>query len=143
MQDRYRRHHLGDNGRCRPRRRSDSRGRGCAATPLEHLHDHITLVGIQAAELVLDIDTGLAAGVDEIFRLNVQLARQRIDTDFILQAKLLYTTSPFSFAEGQVGVNTWLTVHFNGLLNPGKENPAISWVIRHLSFASLRMTNDE
>jgi hypothetical protein len=46
-----------------------------------------------------------------------------------LQAKLLYTTSPFSFAEGQVGVNTWLTVHFNGLLNLGKENPAISWYL--------------
>jgi hypothetical protein len=50
----------------------------------------IALVRIQAAELVLDVDAGLAAQVEQVFALHVQLASQGINADFLsLQAELL------------------------------------------------------
>ena len=94
VQHRNRRHHLGDHRACGTGRRSDSRGG--PPTSLEHLQHDIALVWIQTAELVLDVDTGLAAHVDQVFRLDIQLARQRIDTDFFLQSELLYTAPRFS-----------------------------------------------
>jgi hypothetical protein len=44
------------------------------------------LIGFQAAQLVLNVEPCLPANIDEIFGLNVELARKRIDTDFVLQS---------------------------------------------------------
>src|SRR5206468_6053153 len=67
------------------------------ATPLYHLFDQVALLGIETAQLVLDVDAGLTAEVEQIFTLDVQLARQRIDADFLsLQAQLLVTTLRFA-----------------------------------------------
>jgi hypothetical protein len=103
MKDRDRSGHLRDHRRRRPWRCSDSR----TTAAFEHLHHSIALRRVQAAELVLHIETGLATEIEQVFRIDVQLARQRIDPDFILQAELLYTLSPRflksrGFAEGVI-----------------------------------------
>jgi hypothetical protein len=55
----------------------------------------ITLFRVETAELVLHVETGLAAKVEQVFALHVQFARQGVDTDFVfLQAQLLYRHSP-------------------------------------------------
>jgi len=52
--------------------------------------DGVALVGVQATELILDIDAGLTAQVKQILALDVQFARERVDTNFLfLQAQLL------------------------------------------------------
>jgi hypothetical protein len=49
------------------------------------------LLRIQTAELILDIDPGLLAKIDELFAVDVQFASQGIDPNFLsLQARLLY-----------------------------------------------------
>jgi hypothetical protein len=88
MQHRNRAHDLGDNSARCLRRRSN-----CHATPapFDQLHHGITLVGIQTAELVLHLDAVLATEINEIFALQIELFRQRIDADFLLQMQLLYS----------------------------------------------------
>ena len=50
----------------------------------------VALLGVQAAQLVLDIHSPLAAHVEQILAVDVQLARQRVNTDlFFQQAALL------------------------------------------------------
>jgi hypothetical protein len=41
------------------------------AAALYHLLNHLALIRIQAAELILDIDPGLAAHVEQVFALHV------------------------------------------------------------------------
>jgi hypothetical protein len=54
------------------------------------LLDDIALLWVEAAELVLDVEAGLAAQVEQIFALHVQLARQGINSYFLsLQEPLL------------------------------------------------------
>jgi hypothetical protein len=75
-------HHL-RNHRC-----SLLRGR-CHCNPsttLEHLLNHVALFGVQAAELVLNIEAGLTTRVKQVFPFDVQFTSQRINTDFLLQA---------------------------------------------------------
>jgi hypothetical protein len=76
------------------RRRGGGLGRGghrhTATGALDHELDGIALFRIQAAQLVLDVDTGLAAQVEQVLALHVQFARQGIDPYFLsLQAELL------------------------------------------------------
>jgi hypothetical protein len=72
-------------------RRSD--GNSATAAPFQELDHGIALMRIQGTELVLHVDTGLAADVEQVFRLEIQLARQGKNTDFVLQAELLYSPS--------------------------------------------------
>jgi hypothetical protein len=68
---------------------------GCSAALHQHLNG-VTLFGVDAAELVLDIDPGLAAHVEQVFALHVEFARQGVDAYFLflLQAELLCRLSP-------------------------------------------------
>jgi hypothetical protein len=55
----------------------------------------ITLFGIEAAQLILDIEARLPAHVQQVLAFNVQLSSQCINTDFLsLQAELLEETTP-------------------------------------------------
>jgi hypothetical protein len=57
--------------------------------PLAHQKlDGIALLGIQAAQLVLDIDTGLATHIDQVFALDVQFPRQYVDSDLLFLQEL-------------------------------------------------------
>ncbi len=52
----------------------------------------LDLLGFKVAELILDIQAMLAAQVEQIFALHVQLARQGINSQFLfLQSLLPYT----------------------------------------------------
>jgi hypothetical protein len=73
------------------------RGRGGRgpSPPLDQLNDLIADLGINAAQLVLHVDAGLATQIEQIFALHVQLASQRIDANFLfLQAELPVVTLP-------------------------------------------------
>jgi hypothetical protein len=70
------------------------------------LLDRVALVGIQTAELVLHIKASLAAHVEQIFALHVQLARQGKDTNFLfLQAQLPVLTTRSGFLVPHVPKN--------------------------------------
>ena len=71
-------------------RRSDGHS---TAARFSQLHDGIPLVRIQTAELVLHLDTGLAAEINKIFALEIEFFRQGINADFLLQMQLLYSQS--------------------------------------------------
>jgi hypothetical protein len=64
---------------------------------MHELNDGIALLGIQAAQLVLDVNTVLAAQVEQVFALHVQFTRQSINPNFLfLQAQLpVRTTQAF------------------------------------------------
>jgi hypothetical protein len=68
------------------------RGGGRASSPLDQPHDGVALLGVDAAQLVLDVHASLAAGIEQIFALNAQLTRKLVDADFLfrifLQAEL-------------------------------------------------------
>jgi hypothetical protein len=63
MQHRNRAHYLGDDGAHWLWRRGD---RHATSTPFGQLHDSITLVRIQTTQLILHLDAGLAAEINEI-----------------------------------------------------------------------------
>jgi hypothetical protein len=92
VQDRHRLANLRNDRTDRLRRRSDSDSPATAL--LDQLHDGISLVGIEATQLIPHIETGLAAKIEQILGLQVQLARQGVNPDFLLQAELLYSRSP-------------------------------------------------
>jgi hypothetical protein len=94
MQDPHWGHNLRNHGSGRLRRRRNGRTTPARATLLQHLHHDVALLRVKAAKLVLDVEPSLTAKVDQVLGLNVELARQCIDADFLLQAVLLYTRSP-------------------------------------------------
>jgi hypothetical protein len=89
MQHRNRGHNLGNDGA----RLLGRRGHRHTSTPLDQLHHGIALVRIQAAELILHVDTGLAAEINKIFALQIEFFRQGINADSLLQMELLYSQS--------------------------------------------------
>jgi hypothetical protein len=90
MQYRNRGHNLGNDGARLLGRRGH---RHTTSTPLDQLHYGIALVWIQAAELILHVDTGLAAEINKIFALQIEFFRQGINADSLLQMELLYSQS--------------------------------------------------
>jgi hypothetical protein len=65
-------------------------GGGLLRSGLEHGLDRVALFRLQIAELVLDVIAGLLAHVEQDFGIDIQLARQDIDTDLLfLQRALL------------------------------------------------------
>lgn len=76
------------------------RSRSCCSSPatgsafFQQDQNGIALIRIQAAQLVFDVDTGLATQVDQILTFDVKLSRQGINTGFLLQAELLYSDLP-------------------------------------------------
>jgi hypothetical protein len=71
MQNGTRRRDLRDNRSGWTRRCCNRCGRTAGAAALDHLLDRIALLLIQAAELVLNVETGLVAEIEKILRLNV------------------------------------------------------------------------
>jgi hypothetical protein len=71
MQNRNRRRDLRDNRSGRPWRCRNRCGRTTGAAALDHLFDRVALLLIQTAELVLNVETGLVAEIEEIFGLDV------------------------------------------------------------------------
>jgi hypothetical protein len=58
---------------------------------LDQLHDLVPLLGLEAAELILDVITRGLAYVEQVFALHIQFAGQDVDTDLVfLQASLLW-----------------------------------------------------
>jgi hypothetical protein len=43
----------------------------------------VALLGLDAAQLVLDVDPVLTAQVEQVFALYVQFTRQSVETDFL------------------------------------------------------------
>jgi hypothetical protein len=73
------------------------RGDSDAASSLPHqLLQGITLLRLKVAQLVLNIDPVLAAQVEQVLALHVQLARQDVNSNFlsILQAARLLCRRP-------------------------------------------------
>jgi hypothetical protein len=65
------------------------RGRGTSA--LHQLHELLTLLGLDGAELVLRVDAILAAQGEQILALHAQLTRQGKNPDLLVrQAELLW-----------------------------------------------------
>jgi len=65
-------------------------GRRCAALALNHLDDQILLVGVEAAQLVLEVEPVEPAKVQKVLTFHVQFAGQDVNTNFVfLQAGLL------------------------------------------------------
>jgi hypothetical protein len=55
-----------------------------------HLLDSIALLRVEATQLILDVEACLTTEVEQVFALDPQFARQRIDTNLLfLQAVLL------------------------------------------------------
>jgi hypothetical protein len=65
------------------------RGRSSLLASLHQLHDLVAHLGLDRAELVLDVDAVLLAQGHEILALHLQLARQREDTDLLFLLLLL------------------------------------------------------
>jgi hypothetical protein len=77
----------------RLRRSSNSRPAALA----DDLLQSVSLIRIEVAQLVLDVDAMLTAQVEEVLTLHVQLARQHVDSNFvfcILQAAKLLCRQP-------------------------------------------------
>jgi hypothetical protein len=62
---------------------------------LHKLHNAIAELGLNGAELILDVDTVLAAQGEQVFALHAQLARQGEDTNFLVSQAELPVYSPF------------------------------------------------
>jgi hypothetical protein len=80
------------------------------------------LLGVEAAELGLYIETGLTTEIYQFLGIDIKLARQRIDADLFVQSELLYSISLAPEARPAVGQLAF--DYSNWLVNPGKENPS-------------------
>jgi hypothetical protein len=76
-----RRNRLGRGGRL---------GSNLRAT-LDHLFEGVALLMLQVAQLILHVETSLLAQLQQDLGIDVKLARQLVDADFLfLQAMLLF-----------------------------------------------------
>jgi len=94
VQNRDGTHHLRDDAGRGSRRRRDSGRRATGAAFFEHQNNGIALLRFQVAELILHVETGLAAKIEKIFTFDIELARQCVYTNFLLQSELPDRLSP-------------------------------------------------
>jgi hypothetical protein len=74
---------------CGPRAHARWRSGRCRGTFLNQGDDAVALVRLERTELILDIDSSLAAQREQILALHVQFARKREDANLVfLQAQL-------------------------------------------------------
>jgi hypothetical protein len=89
----------------------------CAArAPFHQTDDLVTLFWLDAAELILDVNTVLAAQVEQILALQVQFSRQSVKTDllFLLLQAELPVASRSTLPDGYTQCAASFIIHSNG-----------------------------